>query len=552
MTGRAHADYLALGGDEVVMSMKLLLGDGAVAQAAIDAGIAGAFAYPGTPATEIFEYIAEHAQPLGLSANWSANEKVAYEEALGMSYVGRRAIVSMKHVGLNVAADPFMNSALTGINGGLVLAVADDPGMHSSQNEQDSRYYGDFAQVPVFEPATQQEAYDFTLRAFEYSEQVGLPVMVRLVTRLCHSRANVRLLDDKRVVEQRPRPTGNNWTLVPSIARARYSALVEAQPRLLDDAQKSPLNKLRLAGRRGVIACGIAHNYLLEANDGPGDLSILQIGQYPVPATLVRELIGHCDDILVAEDGYPFVERKLLGVLGVPGKRIRGRLSGDLPATGELSSDLLASAIGLPARATKTHDGLAARPPQLCRGCPHIDSFKAIIDATTGGDAPFLFSDIGCYTLGVMPPYRAVHTCVDMGSSIAMAHGAARAGAYPVLCTIGDSTFAHSGMTPLIGAVQQDANMTVLILDNSTTAMTGAQDSLTSGSRLVDVVRGLGVKPEHLHIIDPHPSHHAESVEVIRKAVAHRGLSVIIAERECIHLKVKNKAEAEHAAQVSS
>lgn len=527
------------------MSMKLLLGDGGVAQAAIDAGIGGAFSYPGTPATEIFEYIEEHAKDAGISAHWSANEKVAYEEALGMSYVGRRAIVSMKHVGLNVAADPFINSALTGVNGGLVLAVADDPGMHSSQNEQDSRFYGDFAQIPVFEPATQQEAYDFTLRAFEYSEQVGLPVMIRLVTRLSHSRANVRLLDERRAVEQKPRPTGNNWTLVPAIARTRYSALVAAQPRLLDDAQKSPMNKLTLAGRRGVIACGIAHNYLLEANDGPGELSILKIGHYPAPTQLIRELVDHCDDILVAEDGYPFIERKLLGLLGVPGKRIRGRLSGDLPPTGELSTDILASALGIPTRAPRSHDDLAARPPQLCRGCPHIDSFKAIIDATAGvAEQPYLFSDIGCYTLGVMPPYRAVHTCVDMGSSIAMAHGAARSGAHPVLCTIGDSTFAHSGMTPLIGAVQQDANMTVLILDNSTTAMTGAQGSMTSGGRLIDVVHGLGVKPEHVHIIDPHPSHHATNVEVIRKAVAHKGLSVIIAERECIHLKVKTKAEA--------
>ncbi|MBI2395565.1 MAG: indolepyruvate ferredoxin oxidoreductase subunit alpha [Deltaproteobacteria bacterium] len=545
------------------MPMKLLLGDGGVAQAAIDAGIGGAFSYPGTPATEIFEYIADrareagdddHAEAAGISAHWSANEKVAYEEALGMSYAGRRAIVSMKHVGLNVAADPFVNSALTGINAGLVLAVADDPGMHSSQNEQDSRYYGDFAQIPVFEPATQQEAYDFTLRAFEYSEEVGLPVMVRLVTRLSHSRANVRMRNganggEKPVVEQRPRPTGNSWTLVPSIARTRYAALVEAQRRLHEDAQKSPMNKLTLAGRRGVIACGIAHNYLLEAKSmsdgggGPGDLSILKIGHYPVPTSLVRDLVAHCDDILIAEDGYPFVEKKLLGVLGVPGKRIRGRLSGDLPATGELSPDLLATALGLPARATRSHDDLAARPPQLCRGCPHIDSFKAIVDATSGA-APFLFSDIGCYTLGVMPPYRAVHSCVDMGSSIAMAHGAARAGAHPVLCTIGDSTFAHSGMTPLIGAAQQDANMTVVILDNSTTAMTGAQGSLTTGQRLIDVVRGLGVKPEHLHVIDPHPSKHAENVAIITKAVAHRGLSVIISDRECIHLKVKTKAEA--------
>ncbi len=525
------------------MRTKLLLGDEAVAQAAIDAGIGGAFSYPGTPATEIFEYVEQEARAAGVSALWSANEKVAYEEALGMSYAGRRALVSMKHVGLNVAADPFINSALTGVNAGVVVVVADDPGMHSSQNEQDSRYYGEFAQLPVFEPATQQEAYDYTARAFEYSEEIGLPVMVRMVTRLSHSRANVKLAAEPKPVAPKGRPTANNWTLVPAIARQRYAALVATQPRLLQDAQRSAQNQLVLAGRRGVIACGIAHNYVLEANEGPGELSILKIGHYPIPISLVRELVAHCDDVLVAEDGYPLLERRLLGVLGVPGKRVRGRLSGDLPSSGELTPDLLAQALGRPTRASLPEDDLAARPPQLCRGCPHIDSFKAIVDATAGGEQPYLFSDIGCYTLGVMPPYRAVHSCVDMGSSISMAHGAARAGAHPVVCTIGDSTFAHSGMTPLIGAAQVDADMTVVILDNSTTAMTGAQSSMATGERLLSIVRGLGVKPEHLHVIDPHPTKHAENVEVIRRAVAHRGLDVIVADRECIHLKVKTKAE---------
>jgi indolepyruvate ferredoxin oxidoreductase alpha subunit len=527
------------------MRIKLLLGDEAVAQAAIDAGIGGAFAYPGTPSTEIFEYVQQESAEAGVSALWSANEKVAYEEALGMSYAGRRALVSMKHVGLNVAADPFINSALTGVNAGVVIAMGDDPGMHSSQNEQDSRFYADFAQIPVFEPATQQEAYDFTLRAYEYSEELGLPVMIRLTTRLAHSRANVRTVaEEARLHRDRlPRPTGNSWTLVPAIARQRYDALLKLQPKMLDDAQKSPLNKLTLAGRRGVIACGIAHNYVMEANDGPGELSILKIGQYPIPISLVRELIDHCDDVLIAEDGYPMLERRLLGLLGLPGKRVRGRLSGDLPAAGELTPDLLAVALGRPPRATLPIDDLAARPPQLCRGCPHIDSFKAIVEATNGGEPPMLFSDIGCYTLGVMPPYRAVHSCVDMGSSISMAHGASRAGAHPVVCTIGDSTFAHSGMTPLIGAAQADANMTVVILDNSTTAMTGAQSSMATGERLLSLVRGLGVKPEHLHVIDPHPSKHAENVEVIKRAVAHRGLDVIVSDRECIHLKVKTKAE---------
>ena len=528
------------------MSAKLLLGAEAVAHGAIDAGIAGAFSYPGTPATEIFETIERHATARGIAARWSANEKVAYEEALGFSYAGGRAIVSMKHVGLNVAADPFMSSALTGINGGVVLAVADDPGMHSSQNEQDSRFYAEFAQVPLFEPSTQAEAYALTRRAFAYSEAVGLPVVVRLVTRLSHSRANVSTdaTDTGDAVRSmlRPLPVPGEWTLVPASARRRFARLVAMQRQLLEDSERDPSNQLFLSGRLGVIAAGIAHNYLLEAARGITGLSILKVGRYPLPVSLIRELVDHCDDILVAEDGYPFIERRLNGLLGLAGKAIRGRLTGALPATGELDPDLIAHALGRSKSVTYAApaDDLAARPPQLCRGCPHIDSFKALVEATAGYPNPILFSDIGWYTLGVMAPYRAVHACVDMGASIAMAHGAAQAGAHPVICTIGDSTFTHSGMTPLLGAVRSNANITVLILDNSTVAMTGTQDSMASGETLIDILRGLGVSSDHLHVIDPLPRRHAENVDLIKREIAHRGLSVIVPTRACIHVRRKH------------
>jgi len=253
----------------------------------------------------------------------------------------------------------------------------------------------------------------------------------------------------------------------------------------------------------------------------------------------------------VAEEGYPFIEKRLNGLLGIPGKAIKGKLTGDLPPAGELTPDALAAALGRPApEAAPPVEGLAGRPPQLCRGCPHADSFKAIVEATAGYSHPLLFSDIGCYTLGVLPPYRAVHSCVDMGSSVAMAHGAAQAGAHPVVCTIGDSTFSHSGMTPLIGAARADANMTVLILDNATVAMTGAQESLTSGERLLEVVRGLGVNPAHLHVIEPIHQKHRENVELIRREVEHPGLSVIVPARACIHVTRKlsrDKKEAEAA-----
>jgi len=532
------------------LTRELLLGDEAAAQGAIDAGIGGAFSYPGTPATEIFEHVEAQVERanLDICTFWSANEKVAYEEALGMSYAGRRALVSMKHVGLNVAADPFMSSAITGVNAGMVLIVADDPGMHSSQNEQDSRFYHDFAQIPLFEPGSQQEAYDQVFEAFDYSEAVKLPVMVRMVTRLCHSRAIVERRSpgaNGRKAKTYARPSPNDWVLVPSNARPRYEHLLDLQPRLLRDSEESKHNRMMLRGARGIITSGIARNYVDEVLAGHDEDSRLHIGRYPLPVGLIRAFVDHCDEILIIEEGYPFIERHLCGLLGIPGKSIRGKLTGDLPRTGELTPDSVARALGRPyVGAQLPLSDLAGRPPQLCRGCPHADSFKAMVEAATGlGDA-YMFSDIGCYALGVAPPFRAVHTCVDMGASISMAHGAAQTGAHPVLCTIGDSTFAHSGMTALLGAAYANANMTVIILDNSTVGMTGAQDTLLSGEQLLAAVRGLGVDPEHVFAIEPFPRNHEANVELIRREINHRGLSVIVPQRPCIHTKRKGVGRA--------
>ena len=522
------------------MNTELLLGDDAVALGALHAGIGGAFSYPGTPSTEIFEFILARTRDTdGIWARWSANEKVAYEEALGMSYAGKRCIVSMKHVGLNVAADPFMNSALTGVNGGIVVVVADDPGMHSSQNEQDSRYYGEFAQIPVIEPSNQQECYDLTRQAFDLSEELRVPIMMRLVTRLAHSRSAVSSEESpeqiKRSQTRLPLPDPNDWTLVPSNARRRFRRLLDLQPKLREWSDKTPLNSLKLAGPTGIIASGIAHNYVREVLDEGDDYSLLKIGAYPLPVGLIRQLVDHCNEVWVVEDGYPFIESRLNGVLGVPGKAIRGKISGDLPLDGELTPDIVASGLGKSYSApTAALGDLASRPPALCKGCPHADTFKAMIDATASHPDALLFSDIGCYTLGVLPPYKAVHSCVDMGASIAMAHGAAQAGAYPVLCTIGDSTFTHSGMTPLIGAIRANADMTVFLLDNATVAMTGGQETLAAGEELIKVLKGLGVKDDRLHIIEPLSRKHRENVELISRAVSRRGLSVIVARRECI------------------
>ncbi len=526
------------------MKTELLLGDEAIGLGAIHAGIGGAFAYPGTPSTEIFEYI-QAARVPHISAMWSANEKVAYEEALGMSYAGKRAIVSMKHVGLNVAADPFINSALTGVNGGLVLVVADDPSMHSSQNEQDSRYLGDFARIPIIEPGNQQECYDLTRHAFELSERTGLPVMLRIVTRLAHSRSVVKVLDEPpEPPALKPLPPKENWVLIPANARRRWRQLLDLQPELLDIAQRSEINQLALAGRRGIITAGIAANYVREVlGEELAEWSLLKIGLYPIPASLVRELVDHCDEIFVIEEGYPFIESHLAGLLGVPGKTIRGKLNGALPLDGELSPDNIAPALGKPVAAHPAPQQVPGRPPMLCIGCPHRDTFAAMLEATRDQPEAILFSDIGCYTLGCLPPYEAVHSCVDMGASISMAHGAAQAGRHPVLCTIGDSTFTHSGMTGLIGAARADANMTVFVLDNATVAMTGGQQTMAAGEDLMRVIRGLGVSDDHLHVMDPLAKYHEQNVELIRSEIAHRGLSVIVARRPCIQIKKPKKAK---------
>lgn len=524
------------------LTARLLLGDEAVALGALDAGIAGAFSYAGTPATEILESV--QAMAPDVWANWSANEKVAYEEALGMSYAGKRALVAMKHVGLNVASDPFMSSALTGVNGGLVLVVADDPGMHSSQNEQDSRFFAEFARLPCFEPSTQQECYDMTREAFRLSEEWAVPVMVRLVTRLAHSRSGVTASSENERARRDaalPLPDPNDWTLVPINARRRYKRLLALQPTFRAASESSPYNQLELGGKRGVICAGTGYNYTREILGAQPADSLLRIGFYPLPEGLLRRLVQHCDEIVVVEEGYAFIEERLTGLMGLPGKTVHGKLDGSLPLDGELLPETVAVAFGVPLPEGPPEDPIvAARPPQFCKGCPHSDTFNAMLDATREFPHALLFSDIGCYALGIMPPYQAVHSCVDMGSSIGMAHGARRAGAYPVLCTIGDSTFAHSGLTALLGAVHSDADITVLILDNATTAMTGAQESMATGEPLIEILRGLGVKD--LHVVEPLPKHRAENVEVLRKAIEHRGLSVIVARRACIQIRPGKRA----------
>ncbi len=521
----------------------LLLGDQAIALGAIHGGISGVYAYPGTPSTEITEYIQENklARERGLHSDWCTNEKTAMEAALGMSYIGKRSLVCMKHVGLNVAADAFINSAMTGVNGGLVVIAADDPSMHSSQNEQDSRFYGKFAFVPILEPSSQQEAYDMVRYGFELSEAVGLPVLMRITTRMAHSRAVVEVsapVDENSI--KFPKEVAN-WILLPVNARRRYKEVLETQKQLDEIARTTKYNSYKKSGKKGIIACGIGYNYVMENLPAVGERTILKISQYPLPVDLIREMMEHCDEVLVVEDGQPFVEEQLRGLLDCTGK-VRGRLSGELPRMGELTPDNVAAALGM---ADVQHFDMCCavvpRPPALCQGCGHRDVYEVLNEVIREYPDHKVFSDIGCYTLGALPPFRSIHTCVDMGASITMAKGAADGGLFPSVAVIGDSTFTHSGITGLLDAVNSKSNVTIIISDNLTTGMTGGQASAGTG-RIEAICLGVGVAPEHLRTVVPLPKNMEEIKKVIREEVEYKGVSVIVPRRECIQtLKRKSK-----------
>jgi len=520
------------------MQRLLLLGDEAIAQGALDAGLSGIYAYPGTPSTEITEFIQHSRQAIhdNIHSTWSANEKTAMESALGMSYAGKRAMVCMKHVGLNVAADPFINSAITGANGGLIIVAADDPSMHSSQNEQDSRFFGKFAMVPILEPLNQQECYDMVHYGFDFSERYKIPVMLRITTRLAHSRAGVERKAIRKTNDGKLPEDLRQFVLLPAIARKRYRNLLKLQEQFDQESETSSFNRYVDGPEKslGIIVCGIAYNYLLENfPDRNVPYPVLKIGQYPLPKKLIERLSDECNEILVLEDGYPVVEESLKGLLG-KGLKIKGRLDGTVPRDGELNPNIVAVSLGM-----KDTFGLpvpslmVGRPPSLCSGCPHIDSYKALNEVLADLPKGRVFSDIGCYTLGALKPYEAINSCVDMGASITMAKGAADAGLLPSVAVIGDSTFSHSGITGLLDAVNDKSPITVFILDNGTTAMTGGQNSPATG-KIENICKGIGVEEEHIHILRPLKKFHEENVKIITKELAYPGVSVIIPRRECV------------------
>jgi indolepyruvate ferredoxin oxidoreductase alpha subunit len=521
----------------VVGSRILQSGNEAVAQGAVEAGVLVAVGYPGTPSTEILESIAHRDD---VDVRWSPNEKVALDVALGASLGGVRALATMKHVGLNVAADTLMTAAYTGVGAGLVIVSADDPGMHSSQNEQDNRSYARMAGLPLLEPSDSSEAKEYTKIAFAISEEFDTPVLVRTTTRVSHNRGVVEL--DRRT--ERPgtgfTPDPAKYVMIPGHARARRPVLLERLERLTGYVETSPLTvEFGDSAEFGVVTSGIAHHYVREVLP---DARILKLGMsYPLPMERIRAFADSVDRLFVVEELDPHLEDAMRAAgIAVEGKAF-------FPQIGELSPDTVrkgfAAAGVLPAQpVADPAPETVSRPPLMCPGCPHTPPFLALkrIGAVVTGD-------IGCYTLAALQPLAAMDTCVAMGSSIGMAVGMAASGGAegPVVATIGDSTFLHGGIPGLADAVYSQANITVLILDNGTVAMTGGQEhpgtgvtlqgSDTTAVDLVALCKALGVS--HVKVIDPYDL--AATYNALESAIAHVGPSVVITNRPCVEAPVK-------------
>ena len=513
---------------------KILSGNEAIARGAYEAGVGFAAAYPGTPSTEVLECIA--AGYPGIHAEWTPNEKVALEVAAGASYTGARAMAVMKHVGVNVAADPLMTLPYTLIRGGIVLVSADDPELFSSQNEQDNRHYARFAKIPLLEPTTSQEAKDFTKEAFKISEQFGTPVMLRTTTRISHSMGIVEMGE----VAGQPVPSIERhpaeWVMLPANARVRHPLIEKRLLELKEYANSSPLNAVEMGdGKIGIISAGVAYQYAKEAFPGA---SFLKLGMpYPLPDRLVREFASKVDELWVVEELDPFMEDQIRAL----GIACRGK--DRLPLCGELNPDIIGAAISGAAPEPFRKPALPGRPPSMCPGCPH----RSLLWALRRNKA-FIAGDIGCYTLGFLPPLSAIDTCLCMGAGINHAHGMATVfgpGKEKIAAVIGDSTFYHSGITGLTNLAYNHGVALVVILDNSTTAMTGAQDhpgtGVTIGGEqtirldLEKLVKALGI--EWVKTVDPYDV--KKTRKTIKAALAHDGPSVIISKAPCVLLRSK-------------
>lgn len=517
---------------------RLLSGNQALARGAWEAGIRIAAGYPGTPSTEILETLA----PMpGVYAEWCPNEKVALDVAVGAAYAGSRSVAVMKHVGLNVAADSLFYASMTGLEAGMVLICADDPGMHSSQGEQDSRRYAKFARIPCLEPSTSQEARDMVGVALALSERFDTPVLLRVTTRISHSYGIVELGPDREPACARPDPRyrvdTRKYVMVPGNARRRHPVMEERIPRLSEYANQADFNRVEMGDPNlGIVTHGIAYQYAREVFP---DASFLRLGMtYPPPSRLVAEFAGQVNRLIVIEELDPVIEEelKLMGI-ACEGKSI-------FPMVGELSPETVrecAISAGLlpessrPERVELNLPDLPPRPPVLCPGCPHRGLF-----VVTRKLKLVVSGDIGCYTLGFLPPLGALHTCGCMGASIGQAHGVSKAGIQQKhAAVIGDSTFFHTGIPALLNVAYNQSNTITIILDNRSTAMTGHQDHPgtgftlqgceTNAAALEPLARSLGI--QHVYTVDPYNLSQVE--EALRECIQLEAPSVVISQREC-------------------
>ena len=521
-------------------SRLLMSGNDAVSRAVWEAGVRVAAAYPGTPATEMLEVISTYPD---LYAEWSVNEKVSLEVAFGAAMAGSRSFCAMKHVGMNVASDALMTMTLTGVSGGLVIAIADDVGLSSSQNEQDSRYWGRFAHVPVLEPADSQEAHDFTLAAFELSERFQTPVILRLTTRICHVKGLVTVGErSEKPVAGFAKDVGR-WVMVPGAAGRRLPLMFERENRLRAEAEVSTLNVLEGGNDRrvGFVTSGPAYMHVRESFP---DAPVLKLGfSCPVPFELVRKFAAQCDQLVVVEEVEPLIETEIKAQgIAVTGKDI-------LPRSGELSPNVLKPAIArllgepLPEVAKVTPMQVFPRPPTMCVACPHLGVYYTLAqlrNVTISGD-------IGCYTLGFGQPWNALDACISMGASMGMALGLDKGRAESekdkkIVAVIGDSTFLHMGMQGLLDIVYNRGNVTVLLLDNRAVGMTGGQSNPGTGRDIhgedaprVDfatLVKALGVREERVHVVDPYEL--PTLFKTLRQETKIAEPSVIITNQPCV------------------
>jgi indolepyruvate ferredoxin oxidoreductase alpha subunit len=516
---------------------RLLSGNEAIARGAFEAGVRVASAYPGTPSTEILE---NFARCDGVYAEWAPNEKVAVEVAIGASMAGVRALAAMKHVGVNVAADPIFTASYTGVRGGLVIVTADDPELHSSQNEQDNRHYAVASKIPMLEPSDASEAKEFTRLAFELSEKFDTPVFLRTTTRISHAKGVVRLGEpsDPPFAPGFVRDPAK-WVMLPQNAKRRHVVVEERTKALREFAETFEENRIEWADRSlGFVTSGVSYQYVKEAFP---DASVLKIGlAYPLPERIFREFAAGVSRLVVVEELDPYLETHVRA-LGIPAE---GKER--IPIVGELDPRIVRQAVTGEAAALRPLETVPSRPPNLCPGCPHRGLFfvlKKLKVAVTG--------DIGCYTLAALPPLSTMDSCVCMGASVGNAHGMEKAlgakGAGKVVAVIGDSTFLHSGVAGLMNMVYNRGCSTVVLLDNRTTAMTGAQENPSTGktlqgdpTRRLDIAllcRALGV--EHVYTVNPHDM--VETEAVLRREIGRAEPSVVITEAPCVLLPAHRK-----------